>query len=61
MSFSRSEACQPITVLACAPAGAGGCLVPQNTQCSAASGRSFAQFVHFFTFVSLEGAAATIR
>jgi len=32
MSLSRSEACQPMTVLAWAPAGAGGCLLPQNTQ-----------------------------
>ncbi len=40
----------PITVFAMPPAvaGAGGCFAPQNTQCSAASGRSFVQLAHFF-------------
>src|ERR1041384_6299741 len=33
----------------CCTAGAGGCLAPQNTQCSAASGRSLVQLAHFFT------------
>jgi hypothetical protein len=48
-SFITSVACQPMTVLALAGAGACGCLVPQKTQCIAASGRSLAQLVHFFT------------
>jgi hypothetical protein len=40
----------PITVFAMPPevAGAGACFAPQNTQCSAASGRSFVQLAHFF-------------
>jgi hypothetical protein len=41
----------PMTVFAMPPAvaGAGGCFAPQNTQWSAASGRSLVQLAHFFT------------
>ena len=48
MSLAEYE---PITVFARPPdvAGAGGCFAPQNTQCSAASGRSLVQLAHFFT------------
>lgn len=48
MSFAEYA---PITVFAVPPAvaGAGGCFAPQNTQCSAASGRSLVQLAHFFT------------
>lgn len=48
---SSSFAPYPITVFASAgcAAGAGGCFAPQNTQCSAASGRSLVQLAHFFT------------
>ena len=40
---------------------AAGCLAPQNTQCSAASGRSFAQLTHFFTEFSPAGTARDLR
>lgn len=48
MSFAEND---PITVFAIPPlaAGSGGCFAPQNTQCSAASGRSFVQLAHLFT------------
>src|SRR5215471_11225890 len=42
-------------------AGAGGCFAPQNTQCSAASGRSLVQLVHFFTYPPVEGPHYTLR
>jgi CRP-like cAMP-binding protein len=54
-----------MTVLALPPAapgpggaGAAGCFDPQNTQCSAVSGRSFPQLTHFFTGVSDSRAAS---
>lgn len=49
MSLAEND---PITVFAEAPAAGGGeddCFAPQNTQCSAASGRSLLQLAHFFT------------